>query len=78
MNEVIRTPTKETTTEGGDRGVRPLPTIITSIIFLLIFLSFGYSVYWIISKIGIGISLAIIFFVSSYFIGKWVKNKLNP
>lgn len=78
MNEVNRTPTKETTTEDGDRGVRPLPTIITSIIFLLIFLSFGYSVYWIISKIGIGISLAIIFFVSSYFIGKWVKNKLNP
>ena len=78
MNEVNRTPTKETTTEGGDRGFRPLPTIITSIIFLLIFLSFGYSVYWIISKIGIGISIAIIFFVSSYFIGKWVKNKLNP
>jgi uncharacterized membrane protein YdjX (TVP38/TMEM64 family) len=78
MNEVNRTPTKETTTEGGDRVARPLPTIITSIIFLLIFLSFGYSVYWIISKIGIGISLAIIFFVSSYFIGKWVKNKLNP
>jgi uncharacterized membrane protein YdjX (TVP38/TMEM64 family) len=78
MNEVNRTPTKETTTEGGVRGVRPLPTIITSIIFLLIFLSFGYSVYWIISKIGIGISLSIIFFVSSYFIGKWVKNKLNP
>jgi hypothetical protein len=73
MNEVNRTPTKETT---GDES-RPLPIVITSMLFLLILLSFGYSVYWIISNIGIELFLAIIFFVSSYFIGKWVNNKLT-
>ena len=73
MNEVNRTPTKETTGE----ELRPLPIVITSMLFLLILLSFGYSVYWIISNIGIELFLAIIFFVSSYFIGKWVNNKLT-
>ena len=77
MNEVNRTPTKETTGDDDGGGVRPLPTIITSMIFLFILLSLGYSVYWIISKIGIKVSLSIIFFVSSYFIGKWVNNKLT-
>jgi hypothetical protein len=72
MNEVNRTPTKEATV-----GRDPVPTIITSMIFIFILLLLGYSVYWVVSKIGIEVSLSIIFFVSSYFIGKWVNNKLT-
>ena len=76
MNEVNRTPTKETTSDDVD-DIRPLPAAITSMLFIFVLFCLGYSVYWLISKIGIKVFLSVIFFVSSYFIGKWVNNKLT-
>lgn len=73
MNEVNRTdPDRK-----NDDGLRPLPVFLSFLISFLVLFSLGYFVYWVVSKIGMWVSLAIIFFIGSYFVGRWTNNKLT-